>query len=56
VDDVSVTGKTLEKAKEVLGENKILTLVLKGRADLVLFPELEHCVKWPWSITKQKEE
>lgn len=50
VDDVSVTGKTLEKAKEVLAGNDVKTLTLKGKADYVLFPEISDCVKWPWKI------
>lgn len=48
VDDVSVTGKTLEKAKEILTGNEVRTLVFKGKADYILFPELSECVKWPW--------
>ncbi len=48
VDDVSVTGKTLALAKSLLAEHSITTLTLKGRADLVLFPEIAGCVHWPW--------
>lgn len=48
VDDVSVTGKTLELARTLLGENPINTFTLKGRADHVLFPEVSDCVNWPW--------
>ncbi len=50
VDDVSVSGKTLEKAKEVLAGNEVNTLTLKGKADYVLFPEISDCVNWPWKI------
>jgi len=50
VDDVSVSGKTLEKAKEALKGNDVKTLTLKGKADYVLFPEISDCVKWPWKI------
>lgn len=53
VDDVSVSGKTLEAACRVLrllGEHHITTFVLKGRADLVAFPEISECVDWPWSL------
>jgi hypoxanthine phosphoribosyltransferase len=48
VDDVSVSGKTLAKARELLPGFEITTFVLKGRADLVLFPEIKPCVNWPW--------
>ena len=48
VDDVSVTGKTLEKAKELFAGNEIITLAFKGKADYVLFPEISECVNWPW--------
>ena len=56
VDDVSVTGKTLEKAKELLSENDVKTLTLKGKADYVIFPEISDCVKWPWKIQADKSE
>ncbi len=48
VDDVSRTGKTLEKAKKILKGNKITTLVMSGKADYSLF-DFKECVKWPWS-------
>lgn len=48
VDDVSVTGKTLEAARALLGGYAVTTLVLKGHADYVLFPEISTCVHWPW--------
>ena len=48
VDDVSVSGKTLAKARELLGGYEITTFVLKGRGDMVLFPEIKPCVNWPW--------
>ena len=48
VDDVSVTGRTLDKVKAALSEFKIITLVLKGKADHVLLPHLKTCVTWPW--------
>ena len=50
VDDVSVTGKTLETVKELFPGNEIKTLVFKGKADFVLFPEVGTCVNWPWKI------
>ena len=49
VDDVSVTGKTLEAARQHFDGYAVTTLVLKGRADIVLFPEIRTCVKWPWN-------
>ena len=48
VDDVSVTGKTLEAAKSLFPNNTITTFAMKGKADLVLFPEIKECVNWPW--------
>lgn len=48
VDDVSVTGKTLDAVKSLLEGHNVRTLVLKGKGDIVLFPEIEECVKWPW--------
>lgn len=50
VDDVSVTGKTLQVAKSLLAVKQITTLALKGRADIVLFPEIADCVHWPWKV------
>lgn len=51
VDDVSVTGATLNKAREILFGAALTTLTLKGKADLVLFPEVRDCVDWPWRVT-----
>jgi hypoxanthine phosphoribosyltransferase len=48
VDDVSVTGKTLKCAMGNLQKFSVYTLVLKGKADYVLFPEITTCVDWPW--------
>lgn len=49
VDDVVVSGKTMETAKAILRSTEITTLCLKGKADIVLFPELSTCVQWPWN-------
>jgi hypoxanthine phosphoribosyltransferase len=49
VDDVSVSGATLDFAKSLLAGNEITTLVLKGRGDHVAFPEVGSCVVWPWA-------
>lgn len=48
VDDVSVSGKTLNAALELLKGYNVKTLAMKGKADFVLFPEIKDCVKWPW--------
>lgn len=50
VDDVSVTGATLRVARGYLRGATLTTLTLKGRADLVLFPEIQACVDWPWRV------
>jgi hypoxanthine phosphoribosyltransferase len=52
VDDVSVTGKTLQLIRDKLLDHKVTTFVLKGEADLVLFPDVKSCVAWPWKINK----
>ena len=48
VDDVSVTGKTLNCAIENLKNFTVFTFVIKGKADYVLFPEISGCIEWPW--------
>lgn len=48
VDDVSVSGKTLNEALQHFQGLNIKTLTMKGKADFVLFPEIKDCVKWPW--------
>ena len=48
VDDVSVSGKTMNAALELLKGYDVKTLAMKGKADYVLFPEIKDCVKWPW--------
>ncbi|SHF10423.1 hypothetical protein SAMN05444274_103505 [Mariniphaga anaerophila] len=48
VDDVSVSGKTMNMALEQLKGFDVKTLAMKGKADFVLFPEIKDCVKWPW--------
>ena len=50
VDDVSVSGKTIGAIKERLGGYSVKTLVFKGNADIVFFPEIEECVVWPWMV------
>jgi uncharacterized protein len=50
VDDVSVSGKTLQLAKELLPGYQIVTFALKGNADIVVFPEISECVAWPWKV------
>jgi len=48
VDDVAVSGKTMNTALELLKGCNVKTLAMKGKADYVLFPEIKDCVKWPW--------
>jgi uncharacterized protein len=49
VDDVSRTGKTFVKAKELLKDSKsIKTMVVNGTSDYSLFNE--DCFKMPWNI------
>jgi len=48
VDDVSVSGKTIQTALEQLEGLNVKTLAMKGKAEYVLFPEIKDCVKWPW--------
>lgn len=48
VDEVSVTGATLAAARALFPAQTVVTLVLKGRADIVALPEVESCVAWPW--------
>ena len=50
VDDVSVSGQTLETAKAMLKGYDVTSFVLKGKADLVAFPEIGECVAWPWKL------
>lgn len=48
VDDVSVSGKTMNSALDLLQGYNVKTCAMKGKADFVLFPEINGCVKWPW--------
>lgn len=48
VDDVSVSGKTMNAALQELKGLDVKTLAMKGKADYVLFPDIKDCVKWPW--------
>lgn len=48
VDTISKTGKTLEKAKELLEGNTVKTFVINGKADYSLF-NYEGCIEWPWA-------
>jgi len=50
VDDVSVSGKTMNTALKLLEGFDVKTLAMKGKADFVLFPEIKDCVKWPWKL------
>jgi hypoxanthine phosphoribosyltransferase len=48
VDDVSVSGKTMNAALALLPGLNVKTCAMKGKADFVLFPEIKECVNWPW--------
>ena len=50
VDDVSVSGQTIDLARRMLSDHYVFTLVLIGTADYVLFPEIKTCVQWPWQL------
>ncbi len=52
VDDVSVTGQTLALARRQFPHSQVITFVLKGQADYVLFPEIASCVQWPWKLDR----
>jgi len=52
VDDVCVSGRTMQIAREALGDRDIITLVMKGTGDYVLFPEVTACVYWPWKLAR----
>ncbi len=47
VDDVSRTGSTLRKAKDILKGNYIKTFVFNGKADYFVINS-EECVILPW--------
>jgi len=47
VDNVSRTGKTVKKAKEILEDsNLVKTLVVNGKGDYSLYEE--DCFEFPW--------
>jgi hypoxanthine phosphoribosyltransferase len=50
VDEVSVSGKTMDFARSFLRDHHVYTFVLKGSADYVLFPDIAECVAWPWKV------
>ena len=51
VDDVVVTGQTVRLALDtVLAGCQVTTLAMKGKADIVVFPEVGTCVAWPWKV------
>ena len=51
VDEVSVSGKTINKALELLKDFHVKTFVMKGKGDFVLYPDIKTCVNWPWKIS-----
>lgn len=50
VDDIAVSGKTLNAAKKLFKQQEVATMVFAGRADYVLFPEIHNCLRWPWKL------
>lgn len=48
VDDVSVSGRTMDAARALFPDHTIHCFAIKGQAELVLFPQLHGCVQWPW--------
>lgn len=54
VDEVAVSGKTMRFAQTFLKDYEVITFVLKGTADYVLFPEIDSCVNWPWKLQPQE--
>ena len=48
VDEAGVTGATLAAARALFPEHAVTSLVLKGKGDIVAFPEVRTCVAWPW--------
>jgi adenine/guanine phosphoribosyltransferase-like PRPP-binding protein len=55
VDDVAVTGKTMNAVRALWPKKNIQTLVFKGKADYVLLPEVDTCVNWPWKTIMKQE-
>jgi uncharacterized protein len=52
VDDVSVTGTTMNYVLEYFNNHKVITFALKGKADHVLFSDIKSCVHWPWKVNE----
>ncbi len=55
VDDVSVSRATFRRARACFPRHPVVTIAFKGSADVVLFPEIEGCVRWPWSVPSDVE-
>jgi len=53
VDDVSVSGKTFERASACLAHCEVVTFALKGKADHTIL-KIEGCVNWPWNSGSSK--
>ncbi len=55
VDDVGVSGKTLNQAKQLFEGENLKTLIFKGKnADFVLFPDIKTCVNWKWKLSSER--
>jgi len=48
VDDVSNSGASLGKAKEILSGSTIQTAVISGTADISFYGPHDQCIQWPW--------
>ena len=56
VDDVSVTGATFSAAMGILENRHVTTFALKGKADIVLYPEVASCIYLPWRDWERPEK
>lgn len=48
VDDVSNSGATFAKAKELLDTPHVFTAVISGKADISFYGSHTKCIQWPW--------
>lgn len=53
VDDISITGKTIQFIRDNVKADKVYSMVLFGEADYVLFPKVKSEVKLPWTTEKK---
>ncbi len=48
VDDVAVSGRTMDAARTLFADRTIHCFAIKGQTEFVLLPHLRGCVQWPW--------